>query len=139
MNSAEFARALRLVAVTNVAKSLPKFLINPPGRRPAASLVELSHWFRNLEPSDQDRVGEVVLLASEAAASRVLEVLDGIVAIEGPGPKGTLELFFVKDGNRLLLNDPTEEPLADLLRNSNDTVRREHRVDGNHGSDRAGG
>lgn len=49
--------------------------------------------------------------AASAATFQFLCVLDRVVAIEGPGEKGKLVLYYVApDGKRTLLSDPPDFP-----------------------------
>ena len=43
-------------------------------------------------------------------------MLDGVRAIEDEEDKGILKLYFEKDGNRVLINDPDQEFLHDLYK-----------------------
>jgi hypothetical protein len=42
-------------------------------------------------------------------------VIDGVRVIDEGPTKADLELFYVKDGERVRLNSPGEEPLHDIL------------------------
>ncbi len=42
-------------------------------------------------------------------------ILDGVTAIEDGTDKGKLNLYYEKDGKKLLLNNPDEDYLHDLI------------------------
>jgi hypothetical protein len=116
MNAREFIQSVR-VAVSNAAtEGTVTALTRPPGRRPDPSLVACSKWFNGLKPEDRDVVTQVIDMAAKQATYNFLLALDGLIALEPPGPKGRLELFFSKGGARVRLNDESEEPLTSLFK-----------------------
>jgi hypothetical protein len=120
MTSEEFVRALKFGSSDSAADGTIKNLRQPPGRRPHAALVKLSSWFNQLSSEDQACVAQVARESAEAALFGVFCVLDGVRVIEDTPDKGDLELYFIKNGNRTLINDPRQEPLHDQFQSLRD-------------------
>lgn len=92
-------------------------LRNPPGRRPWASSVRQSEWLKALPAEQDELVAQVMELAAYAALHQVLCVLDGVSAIEGAGPKGTIEVQYRSpDGAVTNLRPEEGVELHDLLK-----------------------
>ena len=66
------------------------------------------------------KLAQVAREAAEAALFGVFCVLDGVRVIEDTWDKGDLELHFIKNGNRTLINDPKQEPLHDQFQRLRD-------------------
>jgi hypothetical protein len=115
MTSDEFVDAVARRALDGAVNSTMANLRRPPGTRPLSELLDLSNWFNQLESNDQNVVERVVRLTATHAVTAFLCILDGAAAIEGGTDKGRLDLYYIKDNTRLLLNDPCEEPLNDKL------------------------
>jgi hypothetical protein len=116
MSPLEFVRAIRKVIFEGTAKAIVAEVTSSPGRRPSPELVELSSWYRSLPSEDQANVNKMVRWTAELAAFQVLCVLDGVVAIEGKGDKGRLELTYIKDKQRIVLNEPISEFLHEVYK-----------------------
>lgn len=116
MKADEFVEAIKIVALRNAVESAIDTLIKPPGRRPSAEILTLSSWFQRLPADDRENVEKVLTIAVRQSVHNFLAVLDGITAIEPIGPKGQLELYYVKDDSRILLNDDNAEELTSLFR-----------------------
>ena len=58
---------------------------------------------------------EVLSEAAESAVFGFLCILDGVRVIEDVTDKGTLELYFVKSGEKTQLNDPSREEPHNLF------------------------
>lgn len=89
-------------------------LERPAGRKPEQSVVELSEWYYSLSDADREKLMEAVQHAVHASIFTFLCVLDGVSTIEDTQNKGELELHYVRDGVRILLNDREEECLHDI-------------------------
>jgi len=76
--------------------------------------MRLSQWFQLLSVSEQKMLREALTDAAERAVFGIMCVLDGVRAIENGPEKGSLELYYVKGDQRVLLNDP-QEVLHDLF------------------------
>ena len=116
MNAREFVKALKLVAGQGGATAIIETLKRPPGRKPTPSLVKRSEWFNTLSPEDRANVESIAKFAMDHAVYSTLSVLDGLPAIEPVGTKGRLLLFYEKDEERLLMNDPEAEELTVLFK-----------------------
>lgn len=116
MNAQEFIEVLRTVVVESSVNIMESNLEAPPGRQPAKRIVDMSTWFNKLNDTDKRIVVDLITESVEITVFRFLCILDGVAAIEDMEEKGKLELFYEKDGNRVLLNDPSQEYLHDLFR-----------------------
>lgn len=114
MNSEEFVEAIKLVVRDASIAGELKNLAKPAGRKPRPDLVEMSAWFNGLPEQDRVMVSRVIGGAVELSVFNFFAVLDGAAAIESSPDKGDLELYFVKNGNRVRLNEP-DNPLHDLF------------------------
>lgn len=85
----------------------------PGGRRPQASVVELSKWYGMLSESDRGRLRQVVEHAVHATLFGTLCVLDGVRTVEPAGSKTDFQLLAVRQGEVTMLNDPNGEALHD--------------------------
>jgi hypothetical protein len=92
-------------------------LESPPGDEPSVQDVELSSWYLQRTDDDRKRVEQLMQKVADQTLFNVLTVLDGVTAIENLREKGTLELYYVKDGGRILLNDPRQEELHNMIGN----------------------
>jgi hypothetical protein len=111
MDANLFVELVEKWGFTSAIKATLKNMTSPPTSN--AELVELSRWFNGLELSSQRMTERAVVRGAAHAIFGFLCIIDGARAIE-PGPdKGHLELFYVKGKTRVLLNDPSEEPLND--------------------------
>ncbi|GMV95032.1 MAG: hypothetical protein AMXMBFR82_48100 [Candidatus Hydrogenedentota bacterium] len=116
MNALEFVDAVKKV-VSGATRGIQDSLRVPPGRRPDSELQELSAWYNHLPEKDRERVAKVVQMAGDQVAYNILLILDGLVAIEDVGNKGTLTLIYAKDDKRTRLNDPDQDFLSDIFKN----------------------
>jgi hypothetical protein len=116
MDTEKFVEAIRAEVYQSAQRECIELLTKGPyGRKPQPDLVALSEWFNELPDRDRAMVKKVAKEASHAAVFGFLCVLDGVRVIEGYGPKGDLELVFVKDGSRTLLNPQPGEMLHDVF------------------------
>ncbi len=90
--------------------------INPPGRKPAESLVRLSKWFRALPADDQRMVALAMKESADATLFGVLCVIDGVRVIEDGAEKSEFELSASRHGTRSVIS-PNASDLHDLLSN----------------------
>ena len=88
---------------------------NPPGRRPDQALVELSQWFRSLQPSDREYVIRAMKHAADATLFGVLCVVDGVRAVESHTDKSTFILSAERGGLTTVIS-PTSDFLHDIYR-----------------------
>jgi hypothetical protein len=114
MDSKEFVDVLKQVVEKPSAIGVIETMIQPPGRKPDIGLLKRSDWYNKLTGEDKKMVMEVVAESVQSALFGFLCVLDGVRAITNDENKGVLKLYFEKEGQRVLLNDPNEEYLHDL-------------------------
>jgi hypothetical protein len=95
MKQQTFVDALRQHVNAAAVEGVLAVLQSPPGRRPGPEVRELSGWYLGLTPRDRERVRALLTLTGHHVLFGVLAVLDGVRAIEGPGPKGHFELRYV--------------------------------------------
>lgn len=116
MTPEEFVRAVDVVVHKAAATGTVDILQKPPGRRPSPELAELSRWFHGLGPDDKAAVSRVASLAAGQATYNFLLVLDGILAVEPAGEKGSLGLYYEKGEARAQLNGAADEQLSFLFK-----------------------
>jgi hypothetical protein len=88
---------------------------NPPGRRPDQALVELSQWFRSLQPSDRERVIRAMQHVADSTLFGVFCVLDGVRAVEPYTEKSTFAVSAQRGGVTTVIS-PTSDFLHDIYR-----------------------
>ena len=117
MTPERFVSVVAEVVRDGAANCVLANVAQPPGRGPKRDLVAASEWFDRLGDQDRDFVARLCRETADAATFQFLCVLDGVVAIEEAGEKGTLVLQYVApDGETRVLNDEQDEFLHDLLR-----------------------
>ena len=114
MTVEDFVRNLKIQTSDAAVKGVIKNLENPPGRKASSEMVASSEWFLGLDASDKAALQRALKDAAELAVFSFLCVLDGVSVIENDHDQGDFELFFVKNGERLRLNDPSRDELHDL-------------------------
>lgn len=116
MNSTMFVAAIKRAVQQTALNSTVSLLEKPSGRGPSPESVSLSTWFKSLSSEDQTVVKRVVAMAAGQATYNFLLVLDGLLSIADGDDKGRLDLFFVRNERRILLNDPSNEELTVLFK-----------------------
>lgn len=116
MDGQEFVSGLKKAVISSAVKSVTNNLEAPPGRSPVERLVLMSGFYKQLNPEQKDIIVSIIKEAVETTAFGLLCVLDGVRAIEDAEDKGVLSLYYEKDNDKVLLNDPNGEYLHDLLR-----------------------
>ncbi|WP_284140760.1 MULTISPECIES: hypothetical protein [unclassified Virgibacillus] len=115
MNNEDFVKnIIEVVREESITDSVED-LIDPPGRKPSSEDIELSSWFNQLDDTDREKLIEVVKRAVDTSIFGLFAVLDGVRTIESDTNKGKLELFYKKDENSILLNNPKEVYLHDIF------------------------
>ena len=114
MTSENFINAIREVVADNSVISVQSNLIKPPGRKPSEALVMMSEWYNKLVDGDKSMVIRIIEEASRTSVFGFLCVLDGVRSIEN-GDKGELKLYYEKGNYKILLNDPHNVNLHELL------------------------
>lgn len=88
-------------------------LEKPTGREPSAKDIDLSNWYCTLTEGDRAVVREIIREAAQLATFNALCLLDGVSAVANGIEEGELELRYVKPGENILLNGPSDELLHD--------------------------
>jgi hypothetical protein len=114
MKADKFIEVIKLVIRDQTISGVEEILTLPPGRRPAKTLVEESDWFNTLTEKDKVLAKRLIKRAVDSATFNFLCMLDGVSAIESGENKGHLELYYVKDGKKELLNEFDNEFLHDM-------------------------
>ena len=110
-----FVDALKTHCRDAAVNDCASLLEHPPGRRPAADLVALSHWFKSLSEVDRQSVLSAMRMAADATLFGVLCVIDGVRVIEDGPDKSEFEVTATRGGVTSVIS-PNETPLHDLLR-----------------------
>jgi hypothetical protein len=115
MTKEEFVSAIKLAVSDAAVSGEIKTLTRPAGRKPSKHLIRLSAWYNQLSETDQRMLAQALKEAAESAVFGFLCVLDGVTAIEDDLNKGELELYFLKNGDKTLLNDPRQEEMHNMF------------------------
>jgi hypothetical protein len=105
MNTQTFVNGVRTAACEAAANGTLRIIERPPGRSPSGELISLSRWYNELNSDDREKLAKVVTLAANQATYSFLLILDGLLAIEPSGEKGSLELYYNDGKTRTQLND----------------------------------
>ena len=90
-------------------------LSDPPGREPRSLDIVLSDWFNTLSADAQLALRSVISETAEQAVFNLLALLDGVCPAQNDDPNGRLELSWVTDGRRYILNEASAEELHRLF------------------------
>jgi hypothetical protein len=116
MTSEQFVERIKLAVYDSTLSGVVQQLKKPGGRKPHASLLELSAWFNNLSAEDQAFVKRVIEEAAHSAVFGMLAVLDGVRSMhEADEPVGEFELRYNTDGHSDLISPPAGDFLHDLF------------------------
>ena len=116
MNREEFVKAVKAETSDAAVTGTISWLQKPPGRKPALKKVELSKWFATLSNEDRIRIEEIIRESAELAVFAFFSLLDGMAFVDDGEDKGSLELYYVRADQRILLNDMTGECLHDIYK-----------------------
>jgi hypothetical protein len=111
MNAREFVDVVRTVVMDAAVEGVVKCLTDPPGRKPAPSLLALSQWFVALSADDRNMVRQALEEASHAAVFGLFAVIDGARRVDSKQPPGELELWYKAGQDRTKLNGDLHELL----------------------------
>lgn len=116
MTIEQFIIDLKSEARGEVAGTI-KYISNPPGNHPPEHLANLSKWYCGLSEEDQSIARMAMEYSAEGALFALLNVLDGVYDL--PSNKGgKFELYFVRENERMRLNDPEGDLLYDIFNNT---------------------
>jgi hypothetical protein len=104
MSPEEFVSALRVHVMRAAVDDTIDAIVNPPGRKPATELTQLSTWFRGLDEADRSMLRRAFVEVSHIAVFGVLAVLDGVRPVDEHQPPGALELWYEGREGRTKLN-----------------------------------
>jgi hypothetical protein len=115
MNLRKFVQAIKIQTSDAAVDGTIGCLTKPPGHKPSEHLVKLSHWYKQLNSTDQEMLGQALREAAEMAIFEFFCVLDGVSVIEDTPEKGELELYYTQGTQQVRLNDPYGEELHNLF------------------------
>jgi hypothetical protein len=116
MNAQDFVDAIRKVVVDATGPSIVTILRRPPGRKPAAELIELSHWYNGLSDDDRTMIDRLLGLTVRHSVFGVFEVLDSALKVDpSAAPSDYFELRHVHGGGAEVISGPQGAPLHELL------------------------
>jgi hypothetical protein len=93
MNDELFVKLVREYVMKGSVKGVISTLVNPPGRRPASEIVELSRWYHSLSEKDREMIERAFAEVSHAAVFSLFVLLDGEHRVDDEHPPGELELW----------------------------------------------
>ena len=114
MKNDEFVDGIKIAVRDSAIKSVKKILESPPGRKPRERLVNTSQWYKTQTDKDRSIISNIIEESIDMSLFGFFCVLDHVRTIEGVGEKTTFELYAVKNGERVLINDPNKEELHNL-------------------------
>jgi hypothetical protein len=110
-----FVEILKKIVQEQAVNDIIENLEEPPGKKPSAELSELSYFYKSLNEEQKDKIKKILNETAEMTFFGLLCILDGVRAIESGEDKGTLELWYRKGEETILLNDPDDDFLHDLM------------------------
>ncbi|MGL4426495.1 MAG: hypothetical protein ACRCUQ_01900, partial [Alphaproteobacteria bacterium] len=110
MNKEEFIEGIRYDR-DEVVKSVIRPLVAPPGRKHSKRDIRLSNFYLSLDGENQKNIEDIVAESVNAAIFSFLCILDHVGFIEDDEDKTHFELYAVKNGKRVLINDEEQEML----------------------------
>jgi len=116
MQSEEFVSAIKKVVETSSIDDVIANIEKLSGTKADHRLKYLVNWYNDLDTEGQQCVKEIIRDSVSTTLFGFFCVLDGVRAIEDGPNKGAIELYYVKDDKRILLNDLNEEFLHDIYK-----------------------
>ena len=98
----------------DLASELLDFLENVPGRNPHKKYLDMSAFYKNLDPCTKENIKMIVDDAIHTTLFSFFCILDHVSFLENTEEKSAFELYAIKDGVRTLINDPNKEELHNL-------------------------
>ena len=115
MTAQEFTDVIKKVVQQSSVADTISNLNQPPGRHPSEEIIMLSEFYKSLDENQKSFVDKIMDMVAETTLFGLLCVIDGVRSIEGVGEKGELYLIYKKGEQSVLLNDPNEDFLHDLI------------------------
>jgi len=113
MNREEFIEKIKIkrdYAIEVVEENLD----SPPGRKPRDKDKLLSEFYHSLNQEQKTKIKEIIEESIDMGIFSFFCVLDHVSFLEDTPEKTQFELYAVKNGERVLLNDFSQELLHDL-------------------------
>lgn len=117
MNSEKFIDALKYHVRDAAVEDIINKLKIPSGRRILPQAKALSEWYNDLSEENISNINTIISLTAHDVLFGVLAVLDGARAIDEE--KGQLKLIYKTSEHDVILNDPSEIGLHELLNAEN--------------------
>ncbi|WP_339146781.1 MULTISPECIES: hypothetical protein [unclassified Sutcliffiella] len=114
MNSGLFIEAIVKYVRDSAIEDTVCNMEDPPGRKPRQKDLELAEWYNEQSASNKKMIKKALYEAVDTSLFGLFTVLDGVRPVENITNKGTLKLYFEKDGKRTLLNDIDNVLLHDI-------------------------
>lgn len=114
MDAEQFVDIVKIIvrdaSVTGTIENLTK----PVGRKPPQELLTASQWYNNLDDEGIHALHYIMKRVADRSLFGLFCVLDGVRVVESTPDKGEFEVYFVKNGERVLLNKPDGPMLHEL-------------------------
>lgn len=114
MNAEQFIDGIKIFLRDNKKKRFLKHFENLPGRNPHKKDIFISEGIKKLDTESRKLLEAVIDESIDSTIFSFLCILDHVRFIEDVGEKTTFELYAVKNGERVLINDPNKEELHNL-------------------------
>ena len=111
MNQLEFIKKLNKIVKENSYKDIISTLEDPPGRRPAEKLKEMSEFYNSQD--SKEVINNIISFSIESTIFSFLCLLDGVRKLDNEN--GSLQLFYDNNNSKNLLNNSEEDYLHDIF------------------------
>jgi len=116
MNPEAFISIVKQVVELNSMDNVIKNITQLSGAKVDHRYKYLVEWYKDLDDEGRECVKQIIREAVSTTLFGFFCVLDGVRAIENGPDKGRLELYYVKENEKILLNDFNEEFLHDIYK-----------------------
>ena len=111
MNQLEFIKKLNKIVKENGYKDIISTLEDPPGRRTAETLKEMSEFYNSQD--SKEVINNIISFSIESTIFSFLCLLDGVRKLDNEN--GSLQLFYDNNNSKKLLNNSEEDYLHDIF------------------------
>lgn len=111
MNQLEFIKKLNKIVKENGYKDIISTLEDPPGRRPAETLKEMSEFYNSQD--SKEVINNIISFSIESTIFSFLCLLDGVRKLDNEN--GSLQLFYDNNNSKKLLNNSEEDYLHNIF------------------------
>lgn len=115
MDKEEFIKVIKTEVCDSAIESTIDNLIHPPGRNPSVELLEQSDFYKRLSVKEKQIVNSIISESVRESIFGFLCVLDGVRKITDSNRIGRIELSYLSNSNKMLLNDSEKEYLHDIF------------------------